>query len=91
MIPSGHEANQSQVIYSGWCRSGWKGLTWSAVRRQVTVAVSVAGSAAVDAAVVVVGAGVWPGVCQPGLGRRLPDVQQTGPAQPHTQCSDGRR
>lgn len=52
--------------------------TWAAVRGQIAVAVAVAGGAAVDAAVVVVGAGVGPCVGQPGLSGRLPDVQQTG-------------
>lgn len=52
--------------------------TWAAVRGQVAVAVAVAGGAAVDAAVVVVGAGVGPCVGEPGLSGRLPDVQQPG-------------
>lgn len=55
--------------------------TWAAVRGQIAVAVAVAGGAAVDAAVVVVGAGVGPCVGQPGLSGRLPDVQQTGPVE----------
>lgn len=55
--------------------------TWAAVRGQVAVAVAVARRAAVDAAVIVVGAGVGPRVGQPGLGGRLPDVQQTGPVE----------
>lgn len=41
--------------------------TWSAVCCQVAVTVAVACSAAVDAAVVMVGAGVGPCVSQPGL------------------------
>lgn len=49
-------------------------LTWAAVRCQVAVAVAIAGGAAVDAAVVVVGAGVGPRVSQPGLSGRFPDV-----------------
>lgn len=53
--------------------------TWTAVRCQVAVTVAIAGSAAVDAAVIVVGAGVGPRVRQPGLGGRFPNVQQTGP------------
>ena len=56
-------------------------LTWTAVCCQVAVTVAVAGGAAVDAAVVVVGAGVGPRVSQPGLSGRLPDVQQPGPIQ----------
>lgn len=55
--------------------------TWAAVRGQIAVAVAVAGGAAVDAAVVVVGAGVGPRVGQPGLRGRLPDVQQPGPVE----------
>lgn len=55
--------------------------TWAAVRGQVAVAVAVARRAAVDAAVIVVGAGVGPRVGQPGLGGGLPDVQQTGPVE----------
>lgn len=58
--------------------------TWAAVCGQIAVAVAVAGGAAVDAAVVVVGAGVGPRVGQPGLGGRLPDVQQTGPVEMKT-------
>lgn len=58
--------------------------TWAAVRGQIAVAVAVACGAAVDAAVVVVGAGVGPCVGQPGLGGRLPDVQQTGPVETKT-------
>lgn len=54
-------------------------LTWAAVRCQVAVAVAIAGGAAVDAAVVVVGAGVGPRVSQPGLSGRFPDVKQTRP------------
>lgn len=67
------------------CRpQSWVGgstaLTGAAVRCEVTVTVAVACGAAVDAAVVVVGASVGPGVGQPGLSGRLPDVQQTRPA-----------
>lgn len=49
-------------------------LTWSAVRCQVAVAVAIACSAAVDAAVIMVGAGVRPCVSQPGLSGRFPNV-----------------
>lgn len=48
--------------------------TWAAVCCQVAVAVAIACCAAVDAAVVVVGAGVGPCVSQPGLGGRFPNV-----------------
>lgn len=58
--------------------------TWATVRGQVAVAVAVARGAAVDAAVVVVGAGVGPRVGQPGLRGGLPDVQQTGPVERKT-------
>lgn len=58
--------------------------TWAAVCGQIAVAVAVARGAAVDAAIVVVGAGVGPRVSQPGLGGRLPDVQQTGPVEMKT-------
>lgn len=58
--------------------------TWAAVCGQIAVAVAVARGAAVDAAVVVVGAGVGPCVGQPGLSGRLPDVQQTGPVETQT-------
>lgn len=58
--------------------------TWATVRGQIAVAVAVSRGAAVDAAVVVVGAGVGPRVSQPGLGGRLPDVQQTGPVETKT-------
>lgn len=58
--------------------------TWAAVRGQIAVAVAVPCGAAVDAAVVVVGAGVGPRVGQPGLSGRLPNVQQTGPVETKT-------
>lgn len=48
--------------------------TWAAVCCQVAVAVAIACSTAVDAAVIVVGARVGPCVCQPGLSGRFPNV-----------------
>ena len=63
-------------VYFGCClRTKLSALhTWAAVCCQVAVAVAIACSAAVDAAVIVVGAGVWPCVCQPGLSGRFPDI-----------------
>lgn len=63
-------------VYFGYCLCAEVPAirTWAAVRCQVAVAVAVACRAAVDAAIVVVGAGVGPGVSQPGLSGRLPDV-----------------
>lgn len=50
-------------------------LTWAAVGSQVAVAVSVAPGAAVDGAIVVIGAAVGPGVRKPGLGCWFTDIQ----------------
>lgn len=63
-------------VYFG-CSLRMAGLTphtWSTVCGQVAVAVAIACSAAVDAAVIVVGAGVGPCVSQPGLSGRFPNV-----------------
>ena len=54
-------------------------LTWAAVCSQVAVTVALSCGAAVHATVIVIGAGVGPGISQPGLGSRLPNVQQTWP------------
>ncbi len=54
-------------------------LTWAAVGGQVAVAVSVAAGAAVDGAVIVIGAVVRPCVCKPRLGSWFTYIQQTWP------------
>lgn len=54
-------------------------LTWATVGCQVAVAVTVAGCAAVDGAVVVIVACVGPCVCQPWLRGRFTNVEESRP------------
>lgn len=60
-------------------------LTRAAVGGQVAVAVAIACCAAVDTAVILVGAVVGPCVREPRLTDWLTDVQQTRPAETHSE------